>query len=115
MATRVFVVDDEVIIATTLTTILKQSGFEAEAFEDPLEALKAAEDNAPDILIADVIMPKINGVDLGAQFKAIHPKCKVLLFSGQLATMDILNGAEQKGSTSIYSQSPFTLEICLRR
>ena len=89
----VYVVDDEHIIATTLATILIRSGFEAVSFTDPLEALLAAESQTPDLLITDVMMPQLNGVDLGVQFKAIHPKCKVLLFSGNAAHTDKLQQA----------------------
>jgi CheY-like chemotaxis protein len=79
---RVFVVDDEPIIGFTLSTILESSGYTARSFSDPLEALRAAETNCPDYLISDVMMPVLNGIDLGIQFKAIYPKVKVLLFSG---------------------------------
>ena len=97
MAALVFVVDDEKIIATTLAAILQNSGFEAVSFLDPLDALLAAESRCPDLLITDVMMPQLNGVDLGVQFKAIHPECKVLLFSGQAATSDLLQDARNKG------------------
>ena len=97
MATLVYVVDDEKVIATTLAAILQNSGFEARSFVDPLEALLAAEFQEPDLLITDVMMPQLNGVDLGVQFKAIHPQCKVLLFSGQAKTSDLLKDARGKG------------------
>ena len=45
------------------------------------------------------MMPPLNGVDLGVQFKAIHPTCKVLLFSGQAATTDLLKNARISGHT----------------
>jgi DNA-binding NtrC family response regulator len=97
MSVLVYVVDDEPVIATTLAAILKSSGFDAVPFVDPLEALFAAESNTPHLLITDVMMPQLNGVDLGVQFKAIHPKCKVLLFSGQAATADLLYDARSQG------------------
>jgi DNA-binding NtrC family response regulator len=92
-----YVVDDEEVIATTLALILNRSGFEAVAFTRPLEALRAAEARCPDFLITDVSMPLLNGIDLGIQFKAIHPRCKVLLFSGAHSTGPILENAQQKG------------------
>ena len=97
MSILVYVVDDEPVIATTLAAILKANGFEAVSFIDPLEALLAAESNTPQLLITDVMMPQLNGVDLGVQFKAIHPECKVLLFSGQAATADLLHDAREQG------------------
>jgi len=94
---RVFVVDDEPIISFTLATILESAGYTARSFSDPLEALRAAETNCPDYLISDVAMPKLNGVDLGIQFKAIYPTVKVLLFSGVLSTAHLHEDAKGKG------------------
>ncbi len=94
----VYVVDDERLIAQTLGMILTQSGFTASAFEDPYRALEAAAAGpAPDLLISDVVMPGMSGIDLGVQFRREYPGCKVLLFSGQAATADMLATAKQQG------------------
>lgn len=95
--TRVFVVDDENVIASTLAIILKQAGFAAVAFTNPIEAVASAEENAPDLLISDVMMPEMTGVDLAIQLQKIAPACKVLLFSGQAGTADLLEKARQDG------------------
>jgi DNA-binding response OmpR family regulator len=94
---KVFVVDDEQVIAFTLAAILNQSGFSAIAFTDPRKALVSAESETPDFLISDVMMPQLNGIDLGVQFKAIYPECRILLFSGQAATADLLETARTQG------------------
>jgi FixJ family two-component response regulator len=94
---RVFVVDDEHVIASSLATILRQVGFEATPFTEPLEALKAARSEAPDLLISDVVMPLLSGVDLAIQLQEICPHCKVLLFSGQAATAGMLETARANG------------------
>ena len=96
-APRIFVVDDEATIASTLALILNSSGFSATAFTDPLEALRSAEAQCPDFLISDVVMPKLNGIDLGVQFKAIYPNCRILLFSGQMMTADLMESAHRRG------------------
>ena len=106
MEALVYVVDDEKVIATTLATILTKSGFEAVAFNNPLDALKSAESRCPDVLISDVVMPQLNGIDLGVQFKAIYPNCKVLLFSGQASTSHMLKVAAQGGHSFDMLQKP---------
>jgi DNA-binding response OmpR family regulator len=93
----IFVVDDEPTIASTLAMILNSSGFSATAFTDPMQALRAAEAQCPDFLISDVMMPQLNGIDLGVQFKAIFPSCRILLFSGQAATADLMESAQKEG------------------
>jgi len=94
---RVFVVDDEFVIATTLATILERSGFEAISFTDPLKALKAAQVNPPDLLISDVMMPELSGIDLAIGLRRLYPYCKVLLFSGHAATSNLLDIARARG------------------
>jgi DNA-binding response OmpR family regulator len=94
---RVFVVDDEAVIATTLAVILRQQGFATSSFDLPLEALQAAQENAPDLLISDVVMPIMSGIELAVKVRELCPECKVLLFSGQAATANLLEKARADG------------------
>jgi CheY-like chemotaxis protein len=94
---RVFVVDDERIIASTLATILLHSGFEATAFIEPLMALEAVQAHPPDLLLSDVSMPLLSGIDLAIKVQELCPNCKVLLFSGQAETADLLEAARASG------------------
>jgi DNA-binding NtrC family response regulator len=97
---RVFVVDDEDVIASSLAMILRfQGGFHAISFTDPLKALQAAHAESPNLLISDVVMPQMSGIDLAIQLRDICPDCKVLLFSGQAATADLLKAARVTGYT----------------
>jgi DNA-binding NtrC family response regulator len=93
----VYVVDDEPLIAMTLAAILNASGFRATSFKNAEDAIKAAESECPSLLISDVVMPGMNGVDLAIHLKSKCPKCKILLFSGQAATADILEAARSLG------------------
>jgi DNA-binding NtrC family response regulator len=93
----IFVVDDEPAIISTLTAILNASGFSATGFTNPLEALRSAETQCPDFLISDVVMPQLNGIDLGMQFKAMYPRCRILLFSGQAGNFHSIEAARKKG------------------
>jgi CheY-like chemotaxis protein len=94
---KVFVVDDETVIAATLAIILNQSGFQAESFTNPLEALERARTTKPDLVISDVMMPEMTGVELAIAIKNEYPECKILLFSGQAATADLLEAARTQG------------------
>jgi CheY-like chemotaxis protein len=51
----------------------------------------------PDMLISDVIMTDLNGIDAAIQIRAMLPGCKILLFSGQAATADLLDRVRVQG------------------
>jgi CheY-like chemotaxis protein len=103
---RIFVVDDEPVIACSLAAILQMNGFSAGFFTCPLEALAAARSQSPDLVISDVAMPGISGIDLATQMRAQYPNCKILLFSGQAATLDLLEGARAQGYDFRLLQKP---------
>jgi DNA-binding response OmpR family regulator len=94
---KVLVADDERVIADTLAIILNQSGFEAKAVYSGEKAVEAARDWQPEMLISDVIMTDLNGIDAAIKIRAILPACKILLFSGQAATADLLDRARNQG------------------
>lgn len=94
---RVLVADDERVIADTLAMILNQSGFDARAVYSGDKALELASSFGPDMLICDVIMPGLNGIDAAIKVRALLPNIKILLFSGQAATADLLEKAREEG------------------
>lgn len=93
----VFVVDDESVVASTLEIILLSHGYDTRSFFDPLDALKAARSVAPTILLADVMMPSMNGLDLAKEMRKLYPECKVLLFSGHTGTARLFANARADG------------------
>jgi CheY-like chemotaxis protein len=93
----VLVADDERVIADTLAIILNQSGFEATAVYNGEKAVEAARTLRPDMLISDVIMTDMNGIDAAITIRTMLPNCKILLFSGQAATADLLDRARSQG------------------
>ncbi len=94
---KVLVVDDEHVIADTLAIILNQSGFDASAVYTGTGAVERAREEKPDLVISDVIMPDMNGIEAAIRIRAMLPGCKILLFSGQAATADLLEKARQEG------------------
>ncbi len=97
MKNRIFVVDDEKVIADTLCAILRCSGYDAVAFYDAESTLTACAHQHPDFVISDVSMPGMNGVEMAVQLQDRFPGCSVLLFSGQAATLEVLEAAHRKG------------------
>jgi CheY-like chemotaxis protein len=94
---KVLVADDEQVIANTLAIILNQAGFEARAVYSGEKALEALDSFQPDMLISDVIMTGMTGIEAAIATRERLPKCKILLFSGQAATADLLEKARAEG------------------
>ncbi len=97
MKLKVLVADDERVIADTLAIILNQSGFQATAVYSGEKAVETAKSLRPDMLISDVIMTDMNGIDAAIKIRTMLPACKILLFSGQAATADLLDRARVQG------------------
>ncbi len=96
---RILVVDDEQLIAESLRDILTRAGFDTVCALSGAEAIELAEEICPDIVISDVIMPDLDGVQTAIRLRRACPDARILLFSGQSATSDLLQRARAEGHT----------------
>src|SRR3981189_3114797 len=94
---RVLVADDEQVIANTLAIILNQAGFEARAVFSGVKAVEALDTFHSDMLISDVIMTGMTGIEAAIIAGEKHPKCTMQLNSGQDVTADLLEKARAQG------------------
>ncbi len=85
---RVLVVDDEKMVADTTSEILDGAGFDAKAAYDGRTALEIAVRFRPDCLLTDVLMPRMNGVELAIAITKLLPAIRIVLFSGQAGIFD---------------------------
>jgi CheY-like chemotaxis protein len=93
---RILVVDDERVIADTIAEILNDSGFEATPAYSGNAAIKVIQENCPDVVLTDVVMPGVNGIEVAKFVADTCSDTKVLLFSGQAAVSEFLQ-ANQLG------------------
>lgn len=93
----ILVVDDEQRIADTLALILQSNGYQTAVAYEGDSALAQAGIAQPDLLLTDVMMPGMNGIELALAVSKKCPECKVLLFSGQAATAELLDRAKKQG------------------
>ena len=103
---KILVVDDQAVIADTLVTILKASGCSATAAYSGEAALEVIATDLPDLLITDVSMPGMNGVELAIKVRQDYPQCKVLLFSGHSSAAHLIEEARAKGYDFTLLQKP---------
>jgi len=94
---RILIVDDEMAIADTLALICKTQHYEVQVAYSAERAIEILAEWRPDLVILDVILPEMNGIDLAIVIKANYATCHVLLFSGHANTTMLLEEAGRKG------------------
>jgi len=94
---RVLVVDDEKSIADSLSLILQARGHRARAVYSAEEAILISDEFTPDVLISDVVMPGVNGLDLAIYFAERYPECKALLISGNAVGFGLVEESVRRG------------------
>ncbi len=92
---RILIVDDEHLVADTLSLIFQKHGFAARAVYSADEALECARTFAPEILLCDINMPDKDGLDLIASMDREQPACRVLVLTGAYSS---LNRVRQRSS-----------------
>jgi len=96
---RILIVDDERIVADTLSLVFKTKGYEVTTAYDAESALVLSQSLRPEVVIADVMLPGMNGIAFAILMRATYPNCHLLLISGDPATGDVLRDAEAQGHT----------------
>jgi DNA-binding response OmpR family regulator len=76
---------------------LNRSGYAALPAYDGESALESILLRPPELLVSDVILPGMSGIELAVAVRRVFPDCKVLLFSGQASTSDLLASASSRG------------------
>jgi DNA-binding NtrC family response regulator len=94
---RVLIVDDERLTTDTLVTIFSQGGYETKGVYSAEQALSVMEDWYPTLVIIDVLLPAMNGIDLAIRIKSQWPACHLSLLSGQAVTDELLDKAMRNG------------------
>lgn len=112
---RVLVVDDEILIAETIAEILNQNGFEAHTATSGDEAILLAMRTCPDVVLSDVVMPRMSGVELGIEIRKELPATRVLLISGQSSTSDLLRRGAESGHSFELLPKPIHPEELIAR
>jgi CheY-like chemotaxis protein len=110
----ILVADDEPLIRSTIVEILRSEGYDAVGAKDGAEAVACAQKIPPDIFLADVAMPNMNGIEAAKQIKALSPKTRVICFSGHAATSELLAKAKAEGHDFDCLAKPIKPQALLR-
>jgi len=79
----VLVVDDDRVLADTLADILRKHGYRPVALYSGEEAVELAQRFRPDVVLSDIRMSRLDGIEAARRIRALHPNCRVILFTAQ--------------------------------
>src|SRR5512146_1812186 len=116
MSARILIVDDEEIVIRSCKRILDGDEFQVEAVQDGREALLRIDDNAYDVVILDIMMPNIDGLEVLRRVKETHPNVDVVMITG-LSQIDTAVQAMKHGAFDYLSQpaEPDELKLVIQR
>jgi CheY-like chemotaxis protein len=112
---RILIVDDEPVIADTLSVIFRGAGYETFTAYNGVLGLSAARELLPNLVLTDVVMPGLDGVTMAMEICSQLPQVRVLLFSGQAGTSDLLKNAKIKGFDFEMLQKPVHPEVIMQK
>ncbi len=112
---KVLIVDDERWTSDTLATIFSIAGFEARAVYSAEEALEIMNDWQPALVILDVVLPKMSGIDLAIYLAGRSPSCQILLFSGNPNTAQLARAAAEAGHPFDILEKPVHPDFMLQK
>jgi len=104
MKPRVLVVDDDAALAEMLGIVLRTEGFEPAFVADGLRALSAFEDFEPDIVLLDLMLPGLTGIDVCRQIRAVSGT-PIVMLTAKTDTVDVVMGLESGADD--YVMKPF--------
>ena len=102
------IIDDDPIIINTIPDLLELLDFETVAFKNPLEGLKYVETNRPELILCDLSMPQMSGLDVLQKAKEFHPDAIFIVMTG-FASIESAVNAMRMGAAD-YIQKPFTID-----
>ncbi len=82
MSARILIVDDEEIVVRSCLRILGDSSYVVDSAQSGMEALRKIEENEYDILVLDIMMPQMDGLEVLQQVKERHPDVDVIMMTG---------------------------------
>ena len=106
----ILVVDDDALLAEMLRIQLEKRGFKVRVAQNGKQAVQSLKEFAPELLITDIFMDEMDGIELTAHLKKFHPKIKIIAMSGKLESvpMSFLAMARALGAHRAL-QKPFDL------
>jgi CheY-like chemotaxis protein len=111
----ILVIDDDAAVRRTVERVLVSSGFTVTTASDGRDGLARCKEKRPDLVITDILMPEMDGIEIISRLRALYGDLPILAMSGGWGNdkIDMLKMVAQLGATEILSK-PFDREELLR-
>ncbi len=109
MGMKILIIEDDAILQGAYDTVLTMEGYETKTAPDGIEGLRVAEEMEPDVILLDMLMPNLNGLEFLRAYepKVKHPNTKIIVFSNMSVPSDVKD-AMQLGASKYLTKSSFT-------
>jgi DNA-binding response OmpR family regulator len=111
----VLVVDDDPDMTSVFSLGLQDEGFEVYTYNDPLEVLSQFRRNFYDLLLVDINMPKMNGIDLSRKLLELDSNVKICFITAGEANIEVLRELYPTRGIGCFIRKPVTIGELVRR
>jgi DNA-binding response OmpR family regulator len=115
LSKTVLIIDDDPDVTTVFGLGLQDEGFDVHTYNDPLEALSQFRPNFYDLLLLDINMPKMNGIDLSIKILELDTNVKICFVTAGEANIEVLRELYPTRSIWCYIKKPVTIDQLVRR
>jgi DNA-binding response OmpR family regulator len=113
MRKRILIVEDDPALCDLLFSCLKAAGYSAETAADGLEALRKARSSAPDLILLDLMLPKLDGFSVCETLREDSVRIPIIMLTGLSSQLNRFAGLGSGADD--YITKPFTLDHLLER
>lgn len=111
----ILIVDDDPDMTSIFSLGLQDEGFEVYTYNDPLDALSKFRPNFYDLLLVDINMPKMNGIDLSRQLLELDSNVKICFITAGEANIEVLRELYPTRGIGCFIKKPVTMDQLVRR
>ena len=115
LSKSILLTDDDPDVTTVFGLGLQDEGFDIYTYNDPLEALSQFKPNFYDLLLIDINMPKMNGIDLSVKMLELDTNVKICFITAGDANIEVLRELYPTRSIGCYIKKPVTIDQLVKR
>jgi DNA-binding response OmpR family regulator len=115
LSKAILIVDDDPDMTSIFSLGLQDEGFEVYTYNDPLDALSKFRPKFYDLLLVDINMPKMNGIDLSREILELDSNVKICFITAGEANIEVLRELYPTRDIGCFIKKPITIENLVRR